>query len=79
MQTVQPIFFVPAMFISTIDFYHVMPLSVTLALAGGPRSKESNTCWLHFELNGRKFGVVMKRLRVNILILLLSDVFIING
>ena len=35
MQTFQPIFVVPAMFVGTIDFYHFIPLSLTLTLAGG--------------------------------------------
>ena len=35
MQTFQPTFFVPAMLIGTIYFYHVRLLSLTLTLPGG--------------------------------------------
>ena len=35
MQTVQQIFFIPAMLIGTISLYHFIPLSLTLALPGG--------------------------------------------
>ena len=34
-QTFQAIFFIPAMLIGTINFYHFIPLSVTLTLSGG--------------------------------------------
>ena len=34
-QTLQPFFFIPTMHIGTIDFYHFIPLSVALTLAGG--------------------------------------------
>ena len=33
MQTVQPNVFIPAMLLGTIDFYHCIPLSLTLTLA----------------------------------------------
>ena len=34
-QTVQPVLFIPAMLIGSIDFYHFIPLSLTLTLGGG--------------------------------------------
>ena len=34
-QTVLPNLFIPAMLISTIDFYHFIPCSLTLTLPGG--------------------------------------------
>ena len=34
-QSTQPIFFIPAMLIGSTDFYHFIPLVVTLTLAGG--------------------------------------------
>ena len=34
MQTVQPKFLIPAMFIGTIGFYHFIPLSLILTLPG---------------------------------------------
>ena len=48
LQTFQPIFFIPTMLIGTIDFYHFMPLSLTLTLPRVTRSAQSKTCWLHF-------------------------------
>ena len=35
MQTFQPTFFIPALLIGTIGFYHFIPLSLTLTLPGG--------------------------------------------
>ena len=34
-QTFQPNLFIPAMFTGTIDFYHLIPLSLTSTLGGG--------------------------------------------
>ena len=34
-QTLQPVFFIPAMLAGTIDLYHFILLSLTLTLAGG--------------------------------------------
>ena len=48
MQTFRPIFFIPAMLIGTIDFYHFIPLPLTLTLPGFTRSAQSKTSWLHF-------------------------------
>ena len=39
------------MVIGTVDFYHLIPLSLTLTLAGVTRSARSETCWLHFLLH----------------------------
>ena len=42
------ILFIFSMLIATTDFYHSIPFSVTLTLAGVTVSAESKTCWLHF-------------------------------
>ena len=34
-QTFQPVLLIPAMLIGTMDFYHFIPLSLTLTLPGG--------------------------------------------
>ena len=47
-QTVQSNFFIPAMLVGTIDFYHCIPLSLTLTLPGVTRSAEIKTYGLHF-------------------------------
>ena len=47
-QTVQPNFFISAMLICTIDFYHFVPLSLTLTFRRG-------------HLIRMKFDVVMKQ------------------
>ena len=41
MQIVQPIFFIPALHIGNIDFYHFVPLSLTLTLLRGQGSAQS--------------------------------------
>ena len=46
-QTFQQIIFIPAMHIGTIDFYHFLPLSLTLTLSGISGSVQSKTSWLH--------------------------------
>ena len=48
MQTIETLFFVPATLVSTIDFGHIVPLSVTLTLSGSTRAAESKMSWLHF-------------------------------
>ena len=48
MQIVHPAFFIPALRIANIDFYHCVPLSLTLALPGGHKGCEEKTYWLHF-------------------------------
>ena len=48
LQTFLPSVFIPAMLIHTIDFYHFIPLLLTLILAGATRSAQSKTYWLHF-------------------------------
>ena len=79
MQTVQPIFFIPAMLFGTIDFYQYIPLSPRLTFPGVTRSVQNKTYWLHFFANFRlirkKFVVVMKQLELDILILFLSKIY----
>ena len=41
-------FIIPAMLIGTFDFYHFIPLSVTLTLPGLTRSTRNKTYWLRF-------------------------------
>ena len=40
--------FMPTMLVGTIDFYHFIPLSITLTLTGGHRLAQSKIFWLHF-------------------------------
>ena len=47
-QTCEQNLFIPAMLVGIIDFYHFIPLSVTLTLTGDHKTKESKTSWLHF-------------------------------
>ena len=48
-QTVKPNVFIPALLIGTIDFYHFIPLSLTLTLSGGHKvTVQSKTYWLKF-------------------------------
>ena len=72
-QTVQQFFFIPAILIGTIDFYHFMSFSLTLTLLGGRKAKPigfifSNT----FRLIRVKFDVVMKQFKLNIWRLLIA-------
>ena len=48
MQTVQPNFFIPAILIGTIDFYHFIPISLTMTLPRGYKVSANKTFWLHF-------------------------------
>ena len=47
-QTFQPDFFTLAMLVGTTDYYHFIPFSLIVTLAGGTRSAQGKTCWLHF-------------------------------
>ena len=70
------------MFIGTYGFYHFIPLSVTLTLAGGHKVSTKQNLLASFsytsQLNGIKFGVVMKQFKLNILRLLLSEIYVIT-
>ena len=46
MQTFEEILFIPALLVGTIDFYHFIPLSMSLR-----RSAQSKTSWHHFLAN----------------------------
>ena len=67
-----------AMLIGTIDVYHFIPLSVTLALAEGYKGSAKQPLgfiFLHaFQLVWMKFDIVLKHFKSNILIVLLSDI-----
>ena len=81
---VSPILFIPAMRIGTIDYCHLIPLSVTSTLAGGSqgqrRAKPVGFIFSHTsQVNGMKFGDVMKQLEFNVLILMLSEIFCNKG
>ena len=79
-QSFQPMFFIPAMLIGTIDFYHFIPLSVTLIMAEVHKVSSKQdllALFTHtfFQQNGMKFGMVMKQFKLNILWLLLNEHF----
>ena len=42
------VFLIPAMLTVIIEFYHLIPLSLTLTLPGVARSARSATNWLYF-------------------------------
>ena len=78
MQTFQPIFLIPAMLIGTIDFYHFIPISLTLTLAGVTRSAQSKTSWIYFLAHfstyyKMEYNVVLKQFKLNIPILFLIE------
>ena len=83
LQTVQPNFFVPAMLLGTIDFYHFIPLSLvpfytafSLTLPGGHMVSRCCLLFSHtFHLIRMKFDVVMMQFKLNILRLLLSKIY----
>ena len=66
------------MLIGTINFFHFIPLSVTLAFAWGHEVNQTKTCYLHFlahfELIRMKSGMVLKQFKLEILILFLSEI-----
>ena len=78
-QTVPPNFFVHAMLIGTIDFYHFIPCPLTLTLPGIHKisTKQSiGFIFSHtFQLIRMKFDVVMKQFMLNILRLCLSSIY----
>ena len=76
------IFFLPAILIGTIDFFHCTPLSQTLTLGGHRISTKQNplACFFHtFHLIRMKFDVVMKQFKLNMLRLLLSKIKLKQG
>ena len=80
-QTVQPNFFIPALLIDTIDFYHCIPFSLTLTLSRGQVSLMAYAkpiCFIFsdiFHLIRMKFDFVMKQFKVNILRLPFSKIW----
>ena len=61
MQTVQPNFLIPAMLVGSVDFYHFIPLSVTMTSAGGHKvsTKQdllASFCGTFFQLISMKPG-----------------------
>ena len=54
--------FIPAMLINTIDFYHLMRLSLTLTVAGGHTVSSKHT----YQLIRMTFDMVLKKFKVNI-------------
>ena len=63
-QTFQPNVFIPAMLISTSDFYHFMPLSLTLALVEVTMSANLLVSFFptHFKWPGCNFKIMLKQL-----------------
>ena len=79
MQTVPPNVFIPAMLIGTTDFYHFIPLSLSLTLPGGhsisTKQKPIGFIFLNtFHLIMIKFDVVTTQFKPNILRLLLIKI-----
>ena len=73
--TFQLLFFISAMIIGTIDFHHLIPLSMTLAFLGGHKvsSKQNRLAFIFshaFQLIRMKFDMVLKQLQLYIPILL---------
>ena len=73
--------FMHAMPMDIVDLYHSISLSVTLALAGGHKASTKQTLlisfyWSLFNLFKIKLDVVKKQLSLNILILLLSYIYV---
>ena len=74
-----PGLFIPAMLIGTINFYHFIPLSLTLPFAGDHKvSTKQNllaSIFSHiFQLTKMKFDMVLKQFKLNILILSLNEI-----
>ena len=79
MQTFQSFFSVPAMLVATIDFYHFVPISVTLTVGGGLRvgtKQNLMASFCHtFQLIIRmEFHMVLNQFKLNIWILLLNEI-----
>ena len=76
-QTVQPIFFKPAILLCTIDFYCFILLSLTLA-RGHKVSTQQNllaSFFAHFSSDQLQLYVVINQFKLNFLRLLLSKVY----
>ena len=69
-QTLQPDSFIVAMLIGAVDCYYFIPvtdLDLAWGLQGQQKTKLVCFIFLHtFQLNGMKFGVVMKEFKLNI-------------
>ena len=78
-QTFLTKFVIHAMLIGTIDFFDVVTISVTMTFGWGSQSqckaKPADLILLHmFQVTSRKFYVVFKQFKINILIPLLSEI-----
>ena len=73
-----PTIFIPARLVGTIDLYHLIPLTMTVNLAGVTRSEQSLLAPIHFwhtfQVVRMKFGMVLKQFKLNILMLFLSEI-----
>ena len=79
-QNFQPNCFISSMLFCTIYFYRFIPLSVTMPLAEGSQGQDKAKhdgfiIFQTFQLNGVKFGPVMKELKLNMLYYFLSEIF----
>ena len=67
----------PAILIGPIYFYHFRSLSVTLNSEGGHKVSGMQTYWrhflTHFSFNQDEFGMMLKQIKWNILILFFSE------
>ena len=85
MQTFLPVFFIPTVLSGTIESYHFIPFSKTLTLGGGHMvsTKQKKPSWLHFlsylQLIRMKLDKVLKQFKLNILILLLNEMYCNQG
>ena len=71
-QTFQPKFFIPVMPIGTLDLCHFIPLSVILTLAVGHKVQHI------FQMIRVKVDLAFEILKLNSLILLLSQIYVIK-
>ena len=79
MQNNQPNFFIPAMLIGTVHFYHLIPLSLTLTLPGVTRFSKQNCLapcsYSLFDWPGWHLIWYWNTSWFNILMLILSEIF----
>ena len=78
-QTFQPMFFIPAIHIGTIDFYHFISTFTDLGHCcrsqGQCKAKPLGFIFSHtFQLIRRKFDILLKQFKLKILMLFMSEI-----